>query len=281
MNILSQMLLASSAITRLPMVFNPGNAGWKLAADGKTIEMKDGNPIWVDADGTEKVLQQDTITRLNNEAAGHRTRAEKAEADLTKFKGIDPEKAKKAIDTVSKLDAKQLIDAGEVDKVRQAVATEYEGRITEREKAYGELQSKHHGLQIANIFTGSEFVRDNVAIPRDMFQAYFQSNFKINPENGAIEVYGKDGNRVFSKKNMGQFAEPDEALEILVNTHPQKDAILRPSGHSGSGNNGNGGNRPGQRVMKRSEFDQISMERPAEAANIAGKMRSGEITIVD
>lgn len=279
--IIRNMLFASTVINRLPMVYEPGKAGWKLNADGTSIAMKDGNPIWVNDKGEESVLQQDTIARLNNEAAGHRTRAEKAEKDLAKFKDIDPDKAKSAIELVGKLDQKKLIDAGEVDKVRAEIKTEYEGKLAEQQKTLGEVTSDLHGLRINNIFDGSEFVRDQVAIPRDMFTAYFKSNFKIGADGKTVEAYGKDGNRVFSKVKSGEYADPAEALEILVNQHPQKDVILKPSNQSGSGNNGNSGHRPGQRVMKRAEYDQISISNPAQAAALAKQMGSGELIIND
>ena len=49
--------------------------GWKLDADGK-IEMRDGNPIFIDSSGTEKVMDGGVITRLNGEAQAHRTEKE-------------------------------------------------------------------------------------------------------------------------------------------------------------------------------------------------------------
>lgn len=261
----------------IPMVFNPGKAGWKMTEDGKSIEMKNGNPVWLEADGTEKVLQQDTITRLNTEAAGHRQKAEQLQATVDKFKDIDPDKARAAIETVAKINQKQLIDAGEVDKVRAQISGEYENKIAEKDKAYTDLEGRYNGMRVDNIFATSEFVRDQIAIPQDMFQAYFRNNFKPGP-NGTIEAFDKAGNRVMSKQKIGEFADPTEALEILVNQHPQKDVIVKPSNHSGSGNNGGGGNRAGQRIIKRNEFDQLT---PAQQAETAGKARTGEVTIVD
>lgn len=276
MNSFRQLIITSTAINRFPMVFNPGKAGWKMTTDGKSIEVKDGNPIWVEADGTERVLQQDTITRLNGEAATHRKEKETLQAELTKFKGIDPEQAKKAIETVAKIDAKKLIDAGEVDKLRDQIGGEYKAQLAEREKAYNELASQFDGVRIDNVFNNSKFVSEQVAIPKDMFTAYFRSNFKI--KDGKIEAYGKDGNRIMSKAKIGEFADPDEALEILVNSHGQRDVILKPNQHSGSGNNGSGGHRPGQAFIKRSEFSALP---PSEQAAKAAQAAKGEIQIVD
>ena len=107
------------------------NPGWKLDAEGK-IELKDGNPIYVDASGRESVMDVGAITRLNGEAKTHREAKEAAEAKLKAFEGLDPEAARKAVDTVKNIDAKKLIDAGEVEKVRESVKAEFMTQIAER-----------------------------------------------------------------------------------------------------------------------------------------------------
>lgn len=259
-----------------PRAFDPGKAGWKLDKDGK-IEMKDGNPVWIDANGGEAILGGDVIARLNGEARDLRKRAETAEAALTPFKGIDPEAAKKAIDTVKNIDAKKLIDAGEVDKVRNEISQQFTVQLAEKDKAIGELSSRYDNLQISNVFSGSNFIRENVAVPHDMFEASFRNNFKM--KDGKLEAYDKSGNRIMSKKSMGDYADADEALSILVDQHPQKDTILKAANHSGSGNNGDGGNRnPNGRVVRRAEFEKMS---PADQAAISGKARTGEVNLVD
>lgn len=260
----------------MPRVFDPGKAGWKMDANGH-IELKDGNPIWLDANGGEAVLAGDTIARLNGEARDLRKRAETAETALTPFKGIDPEAAKKAIDLVKNIDAKKLIDAGEVDKVRAEISGQFTAQLTEKDKAIADLNDNLNGLRIDNIFNQSPFIRENIAVPPDMFQATFRKNFKIGAD-GKPEAYGRDGNRIMSKKNIGEYADPDEAIALMVDQHPQKDTILKAPGHSGTNNNGGGGGRANQRVVKRVDFDKMV---PSEQANLAAKAATGEVSIVD
>lgn len=256
--------------------FDPGKAGWKMGADGK-IEMKDGNPVWVDANGGEAVLSGDTITRLNGEAKQLRVRAETAETNLAAFKDIDPAAAKKALETVKNIDAKKLIDAGEVEKVRTEMRAEFTTQLAEKDKAIGTLRSDYDNLQVNNVFAQSDFIRDSIAVPRDMFEASFRNNFKI--KDGQIEAYDKAGNRIMSKSKIGDYASPDEALQILVDQHPQKDTILKANGNSGSGNNGNGGNRnPGARIVRRADFQQLA---PKIQAATAAEAQKGLVTIVD
>jgi hypothetical protein len=258
-------------------VFDSGKAGWKLTEDGKAIQLKDGNPIWINADGSEGTLNSDAITRLNGEAKQHRERAEKAEATLATFEGIDPTKARASLEITDKLDKKKLIDAGEVDRVTNDIKAQFSGQIETLTKTNGELKSSLETLKIDNVFSQSEFVRDNIAMPLDMFQAYFRNNLKI-AEDGRVEAYDKAGNRVFSKKNVGQVADASEALEILVDQHPQKAVILKANQNSGGGGGGGGGNRGGNRTVRRADYDRMS---PQEQASTAAEMGKGTVTIVD
>lgn len=267
-------ILAHIAILSATAFNNPG---WKLDADGK-IELKDGNPIYVDASGRESVVESNTITRLNGEAKSHREAKEAAEAKLKAFEGLDAEAARKAVETVKNIDLKKLIDSGEVEKVRESVKAEFMTQLAEKDKALGSLQGEIDGMKIGSVFTGSEFLRERVALPLDMMQAYFGNNFKL--ENGKVTAYYRDGNPVMSKQagNVGNPASAEEALQLLIDSHPQKDLMLKADGGSGSGSNGNGGNRGGGRTMKRADFEKLG---PAAQAEAAGKMRSGELQITD
>lgn len=268
------------SVAALPFVTQPG--GWKKDENGNLVLDGSGNPIYVDGTGVEKPVDQNTIANLNREAKSHREAKEAAEAALEPFKVngklIDPATAVKAIETVGKLDAKQLIDAGEVDKVREQIKGEYTQQLTERDNRINDLNGNLQNLQIDRIFDSSDFVRNNIAIPADMFRSYFRNNLKFN-DKGEIEAIDPHGNRVMSKKNVGNYADPSEALELLVETHPQKDLILKPQGSGGSGNNGNGGNQQGgKRTLSRAEFQAKS---PGEQAGLSAQIGKGELTIVD
>jgi hypothetical protein len=257
----------------LAAAFN--NAGWKLDKDGK-IEMKDGNPVWIDANGGEAVLDGGTITRLNGEAKTLRTRAEAAENKLTAFKDLDPAAARQALDKLTQIDQSKLIDAGKLDEVRNQITQQFTTQLTEKDNALKALQSNFDNSQINNLFAASDFIRDRIAVPRDMFEATFRNNFKM--EDGKAVAYGKDGNRLMSKQRIGEYADAAEALELLVDQHPQKDVILRASDGNGTGNNGNSGGRGGGKTVKRADFDQMPGHQQAE---LAAKARTGEMQIID
>lgn len=273
-------LLTALMTTAAPRAFET-RSGWKMDGDKLALD-GDGNPIFINAGGQEQSVKGDTIAGLNAEAKAHRTAKEKAEGDLAKYKGpdgklIDPDKAVKAIDTIAKIDAKQLIDSGEVDRVRDQIRGEFTEQLNAIKTENEGLKGTNQQLMIARTFDGSDFVREQIAVPRDMFEATFGKNIKVG-ENGDIEFYGRDGNRLLSKKEAGQYAKGDEAFELLVEQHPQKDAIIKARQEGGTGNDGQGGQRGVGRTMKRADFDALD---PVTQANHASAMGKGELTIVD
>lgn len=209
----------------------------KLDEAGHAV-LSEGKPVYIADDGKELAMDVPAmsakITQLNGEAQGHRTAKEAAEAALKKFEGIDdPAKALAAIATVANLDDKKLVDAGEVEKVKTAaiasVEEKYKPVVAERDRLQGELYSE----RIGGAFSRSKFITDKVAIPAEFVEARFGKSFKI--EDGKVVAYGPDGNKLYSRSKPGEPADFEEALELLVDTSPHKDSILKGSGHQGTG----------------------------------------------
>lgn len=274
---LTAALLASTAM------FRPfeGKAGWKLNDAGDAVLLKDGNPIYVQTDGTEAVIASDTISQRNLEAKTNRERAEKAERERdelkTKIGDLDPVKAREALETVSKLDKKTLIDAGEVDKVRESMRSEFQTLIDTANKERDDARGETASVRIENAFTGSKFITDKLAIPRDMVQATFGKNFKV--EDGKIAAYGADGNRIMSKAKIGDFADFEEAMSLMVESYPQRDMIMKGGNQGGSGSQGGGGG--GQAGKKRYTRTELEGMPPAQQRDISLAAGKGEAEIVD
>lgn len=238
-----------------------------VEVEGKTYaEVLDGKPVFVGDDGKEiafdAVATTGTINRITEESKGFKTRAQTAEDKLKGFDGItDPAAAILALTTVANLDQKKLVDAGEVQKVKdeaiKAVRAEYEPIVTERDKLRGDLNGAIRG----NAFANSKFVQDKVAVPRHMLERTYGENFKT--EDGKLVPYGADGNKLFSRARPGEIADFDEAIELLISADPFKDHILKGSGQSGSGSEGGKG-AGGAKTMTRAEFD--ALDQGARAA---------------
>lgn len=212
----------------------------KLDEKGNAI-LQDGKPVYVHDDGKEIPFDAPAamgkISALNAEAKDHRVKAEGLEAKLAAFAGIgDPEAAKKAMETVKNLDAKKLVDAGEVEKVRHEVRTEtsksFEAQIADLTKQVQDRDGMIYSMKVSGGFANSKFVKDKVAIPADLLEAKFGSAFKV--EDGRVVGY-LNGNKVYSRSKPGELADFDEALESILDAYPQKDAILKGTGATGGG----------------------------------------------
>lgn len=251
------------------------SSGWKTDENG-AIVLKDGNPVYLDSSGREMVVQSDTISRLNGEAKTHREAKEALEAKLKSFEGIDAAAARDALEKLKKIDQKNLIDSGEVDKLKAQIQNEFLKQIEEKDRLISNIQSEKDSMQVNGIFAMSDFVREEIAVPRDMFEATFKNNFKV--ENGKVVAYDRAGNMLMSKERVGEAATTEEALRLLVASHPQKDSILKADIGRGTGSNGSGGNRGTGRTMKRSEFMSYP---PSKQAEIASKVSAGEMQLTD
>jgi hypothetical protein len=231
-----------------------------VTVEGKTYaEVQDGKPVFTADDGREIAFDAAgtiaTISRLNGEAKGHREAKEAAEAKLKAFDGItDPSAAKDALDKIRNIDAKKLIDAGEVEKVKaeaiKAVEEKYSRIAQERDALRSDLYKERVGGQFAR----SKFINEKAAVPADIMQARFGSHFK--DEDGKAVAYDASGNKIYSRAKPGEPADFDEALEILVDQYPYKDMLLKGTGGGSGARPGNGGGAGGKSIS-RSEFDKL------------------------
>lgn len=252
------------------------STGWKMDGDKLAVD-SDGNPIFVGADGREMSAKGDTITNLQREAKAQREAKEAAETKLVKYADIkDPDAALKALDTVSKLDAKQLIDAGKVDEVKAQITQQFQAEIASRDEALAKSNQTIDTMRVDNAFQASEFMRERVAVPPEMFQATFRDRFKV--EDGKVVAYGADGNPIASKKHIGENAAFDEALELMVDNYKHKDSILKAVDAGGSGSGGAGGARGRARSISRADFESMP---PPQQQEFAAKMSTGEAALSD
>lgn len=248
---------------------------WKLDESGNIIT-KDGNPVYVDSIGQEKTVSTDTITKLNNEAKQHRIAKEEALEKLKQYEGIDADKARSALETVEKLDAKELIAAGKVDELKAEITKSFQEKLNEKDKTLADLRQQYDNMVIDSVFANSDFVRNEVAVPRDMFKALYRNNIKV--ENGEAVIYDNKGDRLWSKEHDGEYATPEEGLRILAMAHPNHDSILRATPGTGTGSGNGGGGNGGGRVLRRSDFEQLD---PLKQVEVLKKLKSGELRLTD
>lgn len=252
--------------------------GWKKDDAGNLVLNKDGNPVYVDANGAELALGIDTVARLNGEARDNRIRAEAAEGKLKVFEGItDPAAALQALETVKSISAGDLLKKGEVDKLKEQIQKQFTDQLQTGEKKLTEVQTKLKNMIVSGAFGGSKYIKDQIAVPSDMLQAMFGSRF-IEEGDKLVGVDGQ-GNKLPSRRRIGEMADFDEALEIFVSEYPNKDAILKGGNNSGSGNNGGGGNNGnGKRTVRRADFNKMQ---PDEQRTVVTAAQKGEVVLAD
>jgi len=78
--------------------------------------------------------------------------------------------------------------------------------------------------------------------------------------------------KIISKNNYGQLAGFDEALRIIVDQYPMKDAIIRAGAGGGAGGGGNSQMQGGKRTVSKNDAKALSANVEAIAA--------GEVLVV-
>lgn len=210
-----------------------------VTIEGKTYaEVQDGKPIYTDADGKAVAFDAPgtvaTISRLNGEAKGHRERAEKAEGALKAFEGVDPAAARDAMDKLSKIDAKKLVEAGDMDAAIQAAIKPYAEKVAAYEKTNTQLSASLNRAMIGSSFGQSKFAAEKLTPAGvDLVRTMFADRLKV--EGDRVIAYDPNGQKLYSKARPGELADFDEAVEQFVESYPFKEHILKAAGGNGGG----------------------------------------------
>jgi len=231
----------------------------KLDENGHVV-VEDGKPVYIHTDGSEAPFDaEEAIKKVNllgEEKTRHWTKAKNLESELEKYKPIeDIEAAIKALDVVANLDAKQLIDAGEVEKLKKTMTETLESEKSKLQELFNEKEtgfkteldqknSTIFDLMVVSQFAKSPYFtgeKPKTLLPPDMAADYFGKFFKVVGEGAEAKVVGFiNGEQIPSKKNLGNPAEFDEAITAIIDAYPMKDRIMRATkgGPGGDGNLG-------------------------------------------
>ena len=253
----------------------------KLDDAGHAV-LSDGKPVYIHDDGKEAAFDAPetvaSIRRLNAEAKSHRERAEAAETKLKGFDGIaDAEAARKALETVQNIKDGDLISAGKAEEIKIGAKKAAEEAVAAAQKAFADqltavtgerdkLQGDLYAEKVGGAFARSKFVAEKVAVPPPMLEKTFGSNFKV--EDGKLVPYDANGSKIFSRVRPTEFADFDEALEILISADPYKDHILKGQVQAGGGAGGGPG-QGGKSTITRADFEKLGPAEQMKAAREA------------
>lgn len=267
------MLLSA---TSLSAIGYENETGWKKTADGSIETDDDGNPIYIADGGEETAVKYETAIQLRGEAKSHRTRAERAEAELKKFEGLDPKAAREALEKLKDVDLDKLVASDKLEEVKTQMREQFEQDIRDRDEKLAQAQRDADNLRLDNAFRSSEFLNERLAVPIDAAKATFRDRFKV--ENGKVVPLNENGEPLYSKKNAGEIATVDEAYQQFIEARSDKDTWIKAPEVGGSGSQGGGGGSGTGNKMKRADFDALE---PAKQTEIGQKAAKGEIEIVD
>lgn len=270
---------------------------WKIDSAGNMV-VQEGNPVWIYEDGKEAGFNAEfalkRIGELKQEAKDNRLKAAEANNQLkiVADAGIEDlekfiKEAQKALDIVKDLKDGDLVKAGEVEKIRAKYEEQAEAKVKKVKEALeaqvneanDKLKNKDLAIRkllVKGAFDASEFIREQTVLFPDMAYMYFGGQFEVVEQGEDLKVYAldKSGERMLSLKNPGQYADPEEAIEMMVMDHPQRDKILI-RGAKGSGalggqdNKGTKINNPWKRETRNlTEQMRIARENPELAKRL-------------
>ena len=269
---------------------------YKLLDDGVGIQLdEEGRPVVIDDEdekefGLDAIHLYSKIPALQAEAKTYREEKQalqkklepfgdvdiqEAVDRLRAFEGIDPEAARTALETVQNLEALDKEKNIEIERVKAGVAESYKSKIKDIDAAHAQkvevmqtsLQQKDQvirNLLIRGAFDRSEFIKEQTVLTPDIAYDSFGKYFQVEEDGTEVKVFALDrsGEKIFSKANPGEYASPEEAIELIINEYPQKDSILRTS----SGGSGAGGNTS-VTSTKRAKLKALAAMPPAERLN--------------
>jgi hypothetical protein len=250
----------------------------KLKLDDKgVVVVNNGMPVYVDKDGKDIEVDVPSlftkITTLNAENKQRRERAEALEGTLKIFDGIEDlpkwrSEADEAFKKVKNFSQKDLIEANKVEEIKKEMKAAHEEEKGKLLKSFQEKDATWQGtvkqkddmiysLMVSSKFAQSPFFTGEKAktlLPPEIAETYFGKNFRVEDDGkGKLRVTGYiNGNAIYSRKNPGELADFEEALEAIIESYPLKDRIIRAgeSGGSGGGGGAGGGGAGGGHPLK-------------------------------
>lgn len=219
---------------------------WLLDENGNIV-MRNGKPVAIGNDGKEfeydVAERNDKFVATVAEAVKHK---KEKQALQTQMDGI-PEGMRTNPDGFIDLSTVDVKTKEGIEAVRTELQTSFDSAAKVKDDRIAELTGQLHFEKVDSRFASSKAL-DNTIFnkTRSIAASHFGSQFSVNDEG---KVIGKNANgeTIYSSENPGQPADFDTALGIIINTHPDKDNLLAPSGQRGGGNpprDGNGNPAP-------------------------------------
>lgn len=199
---------------------------YKLNEAGTHIEMKDGHPVIIGDDDKEFTINAiGAASKISTITTESNVRRKKLVPLQTEIDGLKTKNT----------DLQTLVDAIGADGKTQIdqLKTELNSAWAEKETTWG-TEKTAITKKLFNATIGAQFATSKevakLVLPPSIAQQTFASNF--DPITG--NAIDSAGNVIYSKHKPGEPAEFEEAIGILIATHPLHDSIVAHKGN-GSG----------------------------------------------
>lgn len=205
-------------------------------------------------------IEVDDGAELRGALDHERSERKTAKALLEKFKGLDPDQAREALESIRELEDKKLRDQGNFEKLKERWREQQAKELSARDTRIASMDKELRKFKLDDKIRAAA-LKAGVQ-PRDIedVMTLTSSHFELN-ESGSISVLDRQGNPTLAsvEEFFGQTYKADK---------PQ---FYGASGAGGSGApvGGTGGGGGGQRTVKRADFDKMG---PSEQMNT---VRSG------
>lgn len=165
------------------------------------------------------------------------------QAEIAKFKDIDPEKAKQLLAKEAEAEKAALEAKGEFDRLKKMMADEHakeklslEEAVKAKDADLAAALAQINELTIGQAFSNSEFVKSELVMPSSKARAVYGAHFEI--EAGRIVAFdkpkGSEG-RTKLVDGSGEAMSFEAAMRKIIETDSDRDALLKSKIKEGAG----------------------------------------------
>ena len=181
--------------------------------------------------------QMQALTSQLAEVKSSLAEAEKAKSEIaSKYDGIDPEKAKEAMEAMAKAEKGALERKGEYDKALKMQEESFTDLIAKKDKVIDALEQKMSTLEskmktvsVERSFSNSSFINEDVALSPNRMMQLWGDHFEVT-EDGSMRAYNEpvsSRTKILLLNDHGKPASFDEALEKIISSQPDSSLFLK------------------------------------------------------
>lgn len=165
------------------------------------------------------------------------------QAQIDKFKDIDPEKAKTLIAKEAEAEKAALEAKGEFDRLKKMMAEEHakeksglEETVKAKDEALAAALAQINELTIGQAFSNSEFVKSELVMPASKARTVYGAHFEI--ESGRIVAFDKPKGAEGRAKlvdGSGEAMSFEAAMRKIIEADADRDSLLKSKIKEGAG----------------------------------------------